>query len=282
MTPVSTWAVFIYGVLKTTGIDTSHGQIGTHIKIMPFMIYPIISIIGTVLMISGLAPRVFRLKRAYDNFKAREDQEISVKGNPLNFVIPIVILIVVTVLTLNITYGLVTALVVTTAWLSFSEQVYFKEAVDIVLKGMSTMTSPLIFIIFAFTFGEILTELGFADTVLNLINPLITRENLLVFSFLLVAGLVFAGIDVWATIPLILPVLLPLAQVHEVNAFMVIGAILSGISFGTQVCFISESNILVSGTLGLKPVNQVLALMPYALTYVALTSLIFLYLGYTM
>lgn len=283
MTPVSTWAVFIFGVLSTSKLDTSLGQVGTHLKIMPYLIYPIISIIGTGLMILGITPKVFKLKEAYKAFKSKPlNLEEITKGNPLNFALPIGIMILVTLITLNITYSLILALLITMIWLSLTRQVKFRSSVDVILRGMSTMTSPLIFIIFAFSFGEILTELGFSGTVLSIIQPLVSQDNLLIFSFLLVSVLVFSGIDVWAAIPLILPILLPLAQVYDVNPLIVIGAILSGISFGTQVCFISESNILVSDTLGLKPVNQVLALLPYALLYAFITSIIFIYIGYSL
>lgn len=281
LTPVSTWAVFIFGILKTTSLDTSLGQVKTYIKVIPFAIYPMISLLGTGLLIAGLLPKVFKLKVAYQTFEQPAFHgKSSEEGHIMNFILPITILVIVTIATLDITFALMTSIVIYIIWLILSKQMSLPATVDNFLNGMSTMTSPLVFIIFAFTFGDILTDLGFSDTILHWINPIVTHNTLPFFSFVFVAVLVFFGIDVWAVVPLIVPILLPIASAYHVNPFLIVGTALSGISLGTSLCLVSESNILVSETIDSKPMNQVMTLLPYALFYGVITSLIYIYMGY--
>jgi Na+/H+ antiporter NhaC len=291
VTPITTWAVFIFGVIKTTNLDTSAGQIGTYLKIIPYAIYPYVCVIGTFLMTIGIVPKVFRLKKAYERVEknpiavmACDDiQGIDRKqGHLLNFFLPIILLVVVTIITANIAYGIITSLFITMIWLKLSGQMNLSDFVDISIDGMGSMVMPLIFILFAFMFGNILTELGFAQIVLDAVGPYLGREVIPLICFWITAILVFSGVDVWAVIPLVLPILIPLANAYEVSQYMVIGTVFSGISLGAQLCFISESNILIASTIGLKPMDQVLALLPYALFYALVTSLIYLNMGVYM
>lgn len=292
LAPISTWAVFLFGVLTLNGFVTADGLVANHIKIIPLTIYPVISIIGSLLLVVGIVPDVMYLKKASIRSSKgqliplentiREEVKDSNDGNIMNFFIPIVVLVLVAAVSGDVVMGALSSLAVTLIWLKFSKQMSISDFVDHAVDGMAELIHPLVFMLFAFVFGHILNELGFADTVISLLSSFLMKEMIPVIAFIITSIIVFGGVDVWAVMPLVIPVFVPLAQNFDINMYLTIGAVLSGISFGTQMCFISESHILVSETLDLKPIQQVTALAPYAIVYSIITSIVYVLLGFIL
>lgn len=293
LAPISSWAVFLFSVISANGIDVSQGLINMHLKILPFVVYAFTCILGSLLLILGIIPKVGDLKRAYK--RAEEKGQLipienklktpEVEDHPntsiLNFIVPMATLIGVSIITKDVAIGGVCSIVAGIIVCVPRKVMTLGELVEVCVTGMSEMVGALIFMVFAFLFGKILTEMGFATTVIKLIKPFMIGEIIPFVVFWLVAMIVFGGVDVWAVMPLAVPIIVPLSQTFDINIFLSLGAMLSGISFGTQICFISESHILISETLDLKPIQQVMAHMPYALSYAVVTSIVYLLLGFT-
>lgn len=289
LAPISSWAVFHFGVLKQNGIDVSKGLINTHFQVVPFIVYPFVCILGSLLLILGIIPKIGSLKEAYKRLRENNEGKIenleksnNDKNSIWSFIIPMATLIIVSIITTDVAIGGVCGLASCLIVFVLSKRMSLGDFVEASVTGMNEMLGPLIFMLFAFLFGEILTEMGFATTVIQLIEPFMIGELIPLLVFLLVSIIVFGGVDVWAVMPLVIPILLPLSQVFGINIFLCLGAMLSGICFGTQTCFISESHILISGTLNLRPSQQVMAHMPYAFIYATMTSIIYLVLGFTL
>ncbi|OYW90143.1 MAG: sodium:proton antiporter, partial [Alishewanella sp. 32-51-5] len=83
--------------------------------------------------------------------------------------------------------------------------------------------------------------------------------------FLAMAVLAFATGSSWGIFAVSIPIVMPLATAVDANIPLVIGALLSASSFGSQACFYSDSTVLAAQGSGCNLMSHAITQFPYAL-----------------
>ena len=127
--PFTSWAAFAIGCLSEQGLGFTD-----YVRSLPYMFFPIIAIIVCLLVAVGVIPKVGLIKKAYErvdtggsvlcpaessgstssiiNMEEETDEDVK-PSSPLNFFIPIIALIVVTIVCGNsVVHGIIAAIVI--------------------------------------------------------------------------------------------------------------------------------------------------------------------------
>ncbi|MBU2278865.1 MAG: sodium:proton antiporter, partial [Gammaproteobacteria bacterium] len=83
--------------------------------------------------------------------------------------------------------------------------------------------------------------------------------------FLSMAILSFATGSSWGIFAVSIPIVMPLAQSVNADIPLVIGALLSAASFGSQACFYSDSTVLAAQGSGCDLISHAVTQLPYCL-----------------
>jgi len=159
-----------------------------------------------------------------------------------------------------------------------------KKAMDAWVKGIRSMVLACIILILAWTLGNVCESLHTADYLVNLTAGILTPEILPSITFLTAAAISFSTGSSWATMSIMVPIIMPLSiQLVDMDPNLIVqtpyftstfAAILSGATFGDHCSPISDTTILSSMASGADHIDHVRTQLPYALTtgFLALVS----------
>ncbi|WP_027400004.1 Na+/H+ antiporter NhaC family protein [Anaerovorax odorimutans] len=296
LVPFTSWAAFAVGCISEQGLGFND-----YVKAIPYMFFPIIAILVCLLVAIGVIPKVGLIKRAYKRvaeggpviveeaqgqasivkMESPEASEEVKASSPLNFIIPIIVLVVV-MLTFNndVVKGIIAALVVQ-AILYVSQRIMkLSEFIENFFEGLAGM-APLAFIIcFAYILGAANDALGFSTFVINALTSTIPPSLLPAIAFLVVALVAFAAASFWVLIVITVPIFIPLAINMGIEPAMVIAAIMSGVAFGSKFCFYSDAVFMTSAGTGVSNMTQIKAVAPYVLSSAFLAAICFAIVGF--
>ena len=138
------------------------------------------------------------------------------------------------------------------------------------------------FIMMAFIFVEAVNGLGFSDYVIESVKPYMIGGAIPVITFIVVGLMSFAGMDFWAVMILFFPIVVPLSEYFDINVYLAMGSIVSGAVFGGHACFFSDQMLMSSASVQIRPTDQAICLLPYALLAAAATAVLYLILGFIL
>ena len=273
MLPITSWAACAISTLNDTGMGNK-----IYIQAIPFMFYPIAAIICCLLLALGIMPKIGNMKKAYERVNSGGDtldeiskstsEEIPVsneKGNPWFFIIPMVVLVVVTIIfDINLVAGLMATLVVQGILYITTKTMTFKEFFECVERGAESMTEINLVVVAAFIMNLALSNMGFSDLVIKYCSENITPQLLPLIVFLAVAFLAYVTANFWALVVLTIPIFVPMAVKMGVNPAIIVGAIMSGVAFGSHCCMYADAVFMTSVGTGVNNMVQVKAMLPYA------------------
>lgn len=298
--PISSWAAYMGALMVTAEMTGGLSQFSAYVHTMPFIIYGWLAVLFVPLFCSGIIPIFGPMKKAEqraletgqtlsDASKAAlvelpEDEKKfeGKKTNVLNFIIPILIVAILTVVTEDILIGLFAAvgaclvMYLPQKLMSFTQ--YFKH----VLAGMVDIFPMLIIIIISYMMIGINQETGLIDYVvgfaLDNVNP-----ALLPFSIFVAIGLLsFASGSFWGLAAIAFPIVGPLAAALDVNPFLCAGALISAVCFGGHICLYSDTVILTSASTQVTNAEYFRTSAPLVAVPFALAAIVFLILGFAM
>jgi len=152
----------------------------------------------------------------------------------------------------------------------FKNTLFFEESLDAWIYGMKGMMEPVVILVWAWSFGSIVGTIGTSDFIVDSLGDSLTDVTLPFVSFL-ISGLcsLMMGSS-WATMSLMFPLVMPLAQeVANGDRDVVlhcIGTILAGAVFGDHCSPISDTTVLSSIACGCDLQDHVTTQLPYAMT----------------
>ncbi len=163
-----------------------------------------------------------------------------------------------------------------------------KKALEAWINGVRAMVIAMIILILAWTIGEICGELKTADYVISVTRDLISPHVLPMLTFIVAAFIGFSTGTSWATMAILVPIVVPMAFKLTADAQLsaslsnsillgTIGAVLSGSVFGDHCSPISDTTIMSSMTSAADHIDHVRTQLPYAIT-VALVAILVGYL----
>ena len=131
-------------------------------------------------------------------------------------------------------------------------------------------------VIAAFIFKDVCDQLLLPQFVIDSLSPFMTAGYLPAVVFLAMSILAFATGSSWGIFAVTIPIVMPLAVAVDANIPLVIGALLSASSFGSQACFYSDSTVLAAQGSGCNLMSHAITQLPYTLIAAAFAFVGFL------
>lgn len=302
LVPLSTWAVFFGGLLVDNGVAAEGQGISVYMEAIPYMLYAWVAVIMVPLVILGVIPLFGPMKKAElatqqghpaleqvdldevhtpDDYAARaieeEFENADEHGKLYNFLVPIFLLVAFTVyFDIDVWKGLLATLAVTIPFYLVQRLMPLADMLEQMIDGFKSMLPAIGTVIAAFIFKDVCDQLMLPQYVINSLSPYMTPDLLPAMVFLSMAILAFATGSSWGIFAVTIPIVMPLAVAVEANVPLVIGALLSASSFGSQACFYSDSTVLAAQGSGCNLVSHAITQLPYALLAAAIAFVGFL------
>ncbi len=298
--PFSTWAAFMSAQMDKAGMVEGMTPISAYIQTIPYIVYGWLAVILVPLFVLKVIPLFGPMKEAEKRaletgeVLSRESKEALVelpeeetalagkKNRALNFLIPMIIVAVLTVVTEDILIGIFAAIL--TCFILYLPQrlMNFTQFFDTVIKGLVDMFPVLLLIIMAYTLMEVNSGLGLTnyviDVALNVVNPAL----LPVTTFVVIGLLSFASGSFWGLAAISFPIVAPLAAALGVNPFLTAGAVISAVAFGGHICIYSDTVILASASTQVTNADYFKSSVPLVALAFILAAIIFLILGFVI
>ena len=215
--------------------------------------------------------------------KVMSQEELDTQdGKVMNFLIPMIVLIAVAVVTGEVLYGLIAAILVALIMYLPTKTLTFTEFGDSFVNGFASMTPMLFIIVCALTMKTGLDEIGLPAYVINAVLPYMSAGLFPAIAFVVVAGLAFVTGSNWGIPAITVPILIPLAAAIGTNELLVLGAILSGGTFGSHACFYSDCTALTSQACKMENLDHALSQLPYAAISAAMAVILFIAFGFLL
>jgi len=297
LVPISTWAIFFGGLLVANGIapESDPNGIRTYISAIPYMLYAWLALIMVPLVIFGIMPLIGPMKKAelaaqqanfimsdapaeiasahthtsddfaVEAFEEEFDASDKKTGKLYNFLLPMLMLIGFTIwFDAEIWPALILTFILTIPMYMAQRLMPFTEMMELMMHGFKTMLPAICTVIAAFTFKDVCDQLGLPLYVIENLAPYMTAQMLPALVFVAMAILAFVTGSSWGIFAVSIPIVMPLAVAVDANIPLVIGALLSASSFGSQACFYSDSTVLAAQGSGCNLMSHALTQFPYA------------------
>lgn len=304
--PLSSWAVYFAGVMEATmGDNTSYGTgMEMYIQSIPFIFYGWMAILVVPLVIMGVIPLMFGMKKAYQrvadggNVYSKESallnegliEGIDETGDDIgdgqlglrvaSFFIPIAVIITVTVVTSDLLIALMWALIVMFIMYLPLKIVSFSGFCDTFAKGCAFMVPMNLIILGALTVKVSMDGIGLSDYVIGAVLPYMNVATFPAIAFVVVSLLSFVTGSNWGIPAVTFPILIPLALALGASPIITLGAIVSAGTFGSHACFYSDATVLTSQSCRIKNLEHAFTQFPYALIAAGLSVIAFLIAGF--
>lgn len=313
--PVSTWLAGIIAFFPATGMFSN--KMSAFFQSIPFNTYCIASILmvfwfcfpkhdfGPMAKYERIAEETGDLGLLNPDDKIAEGEG---KGSAIDMILPLLVLIGLTVFFMLYSGGMWTegksvsdamANAATTksmcraalATLIFTFALYiprkivtFKDFMNGIGKGVSSMNSIIIIITLAWGIGGTCRNLLMTgDFVTNVIQNSSFHVGLLPVSMFLISCLLsFATGSSWGTFGIILPLAFSICEkVAPGLSLICVAAVLGGSTFGDHCSPISDTTVMASGVADVSHIVHVQTQLPYALTAAAAACIGYIVAGFT-
>ncbi|WP_299495581.1 Na+/H+ antiporter NhaC family protein [uncultured Shewanella sp.] len=305
LVPLSTWAVFFGGLLVDNGVAAQGQGVQVYMQAIPYMLYAWLAIVVVLLVILGIIPAVGPMKTAQqaalsgkfiannmDHHEVQTADEYALKaieeefeqadsqGALHNFFVPIFLLVGFSVyFDIDIWLGLLATLAMTIPYYLLQKLMPLSEMMDQMLDGFKSMLPAIGTVVAAFVFKDVCDKLFLSLYVIESLSSFMTAQFLPATVFVAMALLAFATGSSWGIFAVSIPIVMPLAQSVEADLPLVIGALLSASSFGSQACFYSDSTVLAAQGSGCNLLSHGLSQLPYTLIAAAIAFIGFILLA---
>lgn len=272
---------------------------------MPFILYGWVAVIVVPLVILGVIPKLFGMKKAYQRVaetgrvyseksdrynqgitefdKLMEEKGITEDdkaGNVLYFIIPLAVVITVSLWKDDVLVGLAAALVVMAVMYIPTKVVPFGEFCEAFASGFASMVPMMFITIGALTVQISMDGIGLPNFVIDAVLPYMNASLFPAITFVVVAGLSFITGSNWGIPALTVPILIPLALAGGANPLIAFGAIVSGGTFGSHACFYSDATVLTSQASGIDNMEHAFTQIPYAILSAIIALIGFVICGF--
>lgn len=295
--PFSTWAIFYAGAFYEQSAVQALGYgnaMSTYVHTVPFMFYAIVALAIVPMFICGLIPQVGAMKQAYQRAEktgqvysadsAQYNQEETAasenkSAHVIDFVIPMLLLIVVTVWLDDILLAILAAIVACIVLYIPRKLVSMQEFCELWIKGFADMVPSLVIIVAALMMRQASNDLNLPDYVVKLVMPYIGRHSFPAVAFLVVSILAFITGSNWGIPAVCAPIIIPLGSAVGANLLLVMAAIVSGGVFSSHACFYSDATVMTSSSCKIENMEHVVTQMPYALLALGISFFAYLVCG---
>jgi Na+/H+ antiporter NhaC len=157
-----------------------------------------------------------------------------------------------------------------------------KKMVEVALKGISELMPLALLMMLAFAISDVCNNLGTGSYVAHFSQGWLSPEFLPMVVFILSAFIAFSTGTSWGTFAIMMSIVVPMAQLHEANLYLVIAATIGGGVFGDHCSPISDTTIISSMASASDHIDHVKTQLPYALFIGVISALLYLAFGFIM
>ncbi len=294
LVPLSTWAVYVAGLLESTGVAAKGEGLQAYIQTIPYIAYGWTAVLLVPIVAFGWIPTLGAMRSAERRAGAGQTIPPHSEGmgipehdnitNPyprlVHFALPLAVLLGATIaLKADALKGVLIAVVFTVVYFHLAKVANWKKSVDDVFDGFKTMLYPLALIVMSFVLKEANDRLGLTQFVIEKVSPWMDSRYLAVITFLSLSLISFTTASLWGMYAIALPIVVPLAQQLGVDTWLAVGAVVSAGAFGSHACFYSDATILSATACGCNNIQHAVTQLPYTLLAAAAAAGIFLLLG---
>lgn len=296
--PFSTWAVFYASLffeqdsVKALGVTTA---MGAYMKAVPFLFYPIITLIIVFLFVMGWMPKLGPMKKAYQRVEEsgkvysdasrkynHEDPEQDEEGNIWNFLIPMGVLVAVAVISGDILNAVILALIVCFIMYVPRKILSVEEFLSSMIRGFGDMLPTLTMLLVTFVLKDLSGEMGMTEYIIELAEPFLFASVFPAMVFILGAILAFTTGSDWGMSSIITPIVFPLGAALGANPILIMAAVISGGTFGSHACFYSDATLLAAQSSGVDSIEHALTQIPYVIIASVLSIICFVGVGFVL
>ncbi len=298
LVPLSTWAIYISGLLESTQVVDSGQGLAGYLNVIPYMIYAWVAVVIVPLVAINWIPNIGPMKKAETRAletgklappKSKQigmkfEEAEGIKPVKWDFLLPIIVLIFATIwFEVDALKGIIYSLTFSIIYFSvFRRTLGVFELINQAFRGFKEMVYTLAIIVMSFVLKDVNDQLGLTEYVIEVVSPVLSQHWLPAVAFLSLSLITFATGSFWGVYAITLPIIVPLAVAMDVNIWLAIGAVVSAGAFGSHTCFFGDSTVLSSSATGCNNMAHALTQLPYALIAAAISFGIYLILGYTM
>lgn len=264
--PFSSWAAFMGGLMDKSDMLDGLTVSGAYVHTIPYMLYGWLAVLFIPLFILKIIPLFGPMKKAEERAittgevfspetKAQmielPDEEAKFKDmkcRAINFLAPILLVAVLTVVADDLLIGVFAALALCFVLYLPQRLMTAKEYFHNVMAGMVDMFPMLVTIILSYTLIEANNQLGLVDFVVSVVLKAVNPALLPVIIFVAIGLLSFASGSFWGLAAIAFPIVGPLATELGVSPFLCSGALISAVAFGGHICMYSDTVILTSAS----------------------------------
>lgn len=299
--PFSTWAAFYIGQYEANGLCAPGEGMSMYISSIPFMFFSIIALIVCFLICMQWFPMFGPMKTALHRAEAgqvlpdlppeelaeiKRQEEAGKSGEKAvsfwNFIIPIVILAAVTIVTEEILYGVICA-IITCAILYFPQRLLtLNQFCGAMLEGFKDMLGVIGIVYAAFVLRTFNNELGLTNYVIGLVDGRISAALLPAVIFIVVAALIFAAGNFWGMAAITFPVVVPMAMSVGADMTLVGAAIVCASTFGATACFYGSEVSLTCAAVNVPNMTYVKTAYPFIGLSAGVAVIFFIIFGFIM
>lgn len=296
--PFSTWAVFYASLfyeqdsVKALGVTSA---MAAYVKAIPFLFYPIITLIIVFFFVMGWMPKLGLMKKAYQRVEEtgkvysdasrkynHDDPEEDEDGNIWNFLIPMGVLVGVAVVTGDILNAVILALIICFAMYVPRKILSVDEFLSSMIRGFGDMLPTLTMLLVTFVLKDISGQMGMTDYIIGLAEPFLFAAVFPAMVFILGAVLAFTTGSDWGMSSIITPIVFPLGAALGANPVLIMAAVISGGTFGSHACFYADATLLASQSSGIDNMEHALSQIPYVIISSILSVICFVAAGFLL
>jgi len=298
LVPLSTWAIYISGLLETTQVTEAGQGLAGYLNVIPYITYAWVAVIIVPLVAIRWIPDLGPMKKA--EIRAAETGKLAppksgqigmkfeeaegLKPMMWDFLLPILVLIGATIwFEVDALKGIIYSLTFTIIWFGFLRRtVGVFRLVNQAFRGFREMVYTLAIIVMSFVLKDVNDQLGLTEYVIEVVSPVLSQHWLPAVAFLSLSLITFATGSFWGVYAITLPIIVPLAEAMDVNIWLATGAVVSAGAFGSHTCFFGDSTVLSSSATGCNNMAHALTQLPYALIAAGISFGVYVALGYAM
>lgn len=300
--PLSTWAVYFAALMEEQGVTVDGSATTAYLHGLPYAFYAWLAVIVVILQIFGVIPKIGPIKKDYerarltgDVFPEGTDKELvesvlgteelpeGYKAHPWNFLIPLIIMIVVTLLTdTDVLMGASAGVVAAFLMYLIERKLSFKELLTACYDGIMSMGFVFVLSVLAFAVQSANLDLDLAGYVISITEPVMKGGFLPVVTFIVCGIYAYATGCFWDLAAIIIPLVIPLANAMGVDPILVSAAVFSGAAFGSNTCLYGDGVIMCSQGVQIKSINLMLATLPYACIAAGGSIILYLIAGFVL
>lgn len=280
--PFSTWAVFYASLFYEQDSVKALGAgspIASYTLAIPYLFYPIITLIIVFLFCMGWFPKLGPMKKAYERvektgmvysersrkYNHAELEEDESEGNIWNFLIPMGVLVVYAVVTGDILSAVILALIVCFVLYVPRKILTLDQFFASIIRGFADMLPTLTLLLTTFVLKDLSGQMDMTEYIIQIAEPYLFAEVFPAAVFVLGALLAFTTGSDWGMSSIITPIVFPLGAALGANPILIMAAVISGGTFGSHACFYADATLLASQSSGIDNMEHALSQLPYVI-----------------